>query len=38
MTIYSEINIAKRMIQIFETYEERIQRLEKKMEGREKNE
>uniref|UniRef100_UPI00403FC008 PTS lactose/cellobiose transporter subunit IIA n=1 Tax=Candidatus Enterococcus willemsii TaxID=1857215 RepID=UPI00403FC008 len=38
MTIYSEINIAKRMITIFETYEERMQRLEKNMEGRENNE
>ena len=30
MTIYSEINIAKQMIQIFESYEERIKALETK--------
>lgn len=29
MTIYSEINIAKQMIKIFECYEERISALEK---------
>lgn len=29
MTIYSEINIAKQMIHIFEAYEERISALEK---------
>lgn len=29
MTIYSEINIAKQMIAIFETYEKRLQALEK---------
>lgn len=30
MTIYSEINIAKQMIKIFESYEQRIARLENK--------
>ncbi len=30
MTIYSEINIAKQMIVIFESYEKRIQSLEQK--------
>ena len=30
MTIYSEINIAKQLIKIFEAYEERIVKLEKK--------
>lgn len=29
MTIYSEINIAKQMIKIFKSYEERIEALEK---------
>ncbi|MBV7509506.1 PTS lactose/cellobiose transporter subunit IIA [Bacillus sp. sid0103] len=29
MTIYSEINIAKRMIKIFETYDARLAKLEK---------
>ena len=29
MTIYSEINIAKQMIRIFKSYEERLEKLEK---------
>ncbi|MHC5228138.1 PTS lactose/cellobiose transporter subunit IIA [Enterococcus sp. LJL99] len=38
MTIYSEINIVKRLLAIFNRYEERIQRLEVKLESREENE
>lgn len=38
MTIYSEINIAKRLLAIFKTYDQRIQQLEQKIESGEKNE
>ncbi|WP_291292931.1 PTS lactose/cellobiose transporter subunit IIA [Enterococcus sp.] len=37
MTIYSEINIAKRMLAIFEVYDRRIEQLESKLERKEKN-
>lgn len=33
MTIYSELNIAKRMLAIFKSYDQRIQHLENQMEG-----
>ena len=37
MTIYSEINIAKRLLAIFKHYDERLQQLEMKIESREDN-
>ncbi|MDH6364297.1 PTS system cellobiose-specific IIA component [Enterococcus sp. PF1-24] len=38
MTIYSEINIAKRLLAIFKNYDYRIQQLENKLESREDDE
>lgn len=38
MTIYSEINIAKRLLSIFKNYDRRIQELESKLEGGDSNE
>ncbi|MCB5952851.1 PTS lactose/cellobiose transporter subunit IIA [Enterococcus sp. BWT-B8] len=37
MTIYSEINIVKRMLSIFKTYDQRIRQLENKLERQEEN-
>lgn len=33
MTIYSELNIAKRMLAIFKTYDQRIQQIEQQIQG-----
>ncbi|GCF93106.1 PTS lactose transporter subunit IIA [Enterococcus florum] len=38
MTIYSELNIAKRMLAIFKKYDQRIQQIEYQMKGREEHE
>ena len=37
MTIYSEINIAKRMLAIFKAYDRRIEQLESRLEREEEN-
>jgi PTS system cellobiose-specific IIA component len=38
MTIYSEINIAKRLLSIFQVYDQRIAKLESRLEREEENE